>query len=1114
MVTNLLQNPGFEAGTSGHRCLVLTPNKPGQHSYETERGEVNNPVGWTSWYVHSENHPPMHDPSNPLGWCEPETRPAPHRNPDRMHTGALGQVMFTFSRIHDGGYYQQVAVTPGTRYRATGWAHAWTGSSDDPRVSCVGSGAFYAPLGTAANDDQRQATFWLGIDPTGGTDPDAESVVWGDGAHVYNVYAQVAVGAVAQSDTITVFTRERFLWPFKHCDGYWDDLALVPAEDEPAPPEPGPVAYAYPVAATGSKLHPHALGEGGTYDVVRTLSAQGYQLPFLKFVASRPKDLPGIRTLKALAPKTRIIARLIENADNTVNLQGPAFDGDPAQYMAEFLPSMREYRDVIEYWELWNEQDPPTIAGHVQMARFAIACMDIAAREGIKLALLSYSTGVPEPEEWQAIWDKTDFFQRAKAGGHILSLHAYSRTADADATRFHLLRPTWLYETLLIPNNCVVPFVHTEYSIDDDIRNWDTAELMAEYVKADELLGGLWYCLGASVFTFGLGWEMYNHNTRWQPFADLVFAARNRQNALPPATSTEPEEPPIEQYDRYVIMADPTIMNAAQLDMAYHRGRAEGRTVTPSWQDAVPYAHDRPAEWRTNTVDGGPLPEAERERYREWVAARDPETVLVFDEVAPPAGGWYPDVVDVRAELARNPASPWYPWRRRTIDAITHVFVHHSAGAASSALETVKAIAAYHTRPTGKNRPGICYTYVIGADGIIWQTSDLEDVVFSQGSESNPGDENRFGVGVCLLGTFTGGREPTCEQIDSLIALISMLEERTNRRLEVWGHKDVATTACPGDHWPWVVGWGRYAHSEPSEAQQPLIGFNDPEGQGAGKWMFANVARGLLMLPVFLGGAARALDYSAYERAGIRVIANLRYSWSTDCGGAGTLPTPGSPDEDAFIDAAISTIRTSAGVWGWEIGNEANNPREWPTGSTLTPDDVARVYAKIWNAVRPSDRLSPGALDPFNAQAGDPRAWLKAIWRSIELAAGAEFVTAHGYTRGPDPTLVGDMTRFGDDPLRWQYRNYPGCVTALLESLPNSYRELPVYVTEYNHLVTDVEPNWGWVRDSRAAEVVAAAHAAARGRFAGIALYRWDGDAWAVRENTAVLNAVKAIAGL
>jgi hypothetical protein len=266
--------------------------------------------------------------------------------------------------------------------------------------------------------------------------------------------------------------------------------------------------------------------------------------------------------------------------------------------------------------------------------------------------------------------------------------------------------------------------------------------------------------------------------------------------------------------------------------------------------------------------------------------------------------------------------------------------------------------------------------------------------------------------------------------------------------------------------------------------------------------------KGLLVKPIFIGGSASPLNYSAAAASGQTVIVNLRYSWSTDMGGAGTLPLPGTSEYTQFVNAAITTINSSVGVWGWEIGNEYNNPREFPLAGPLTPGAVVQTY----NAIRAGcsgKRLCPGALDPFNAQAGDPRDWLTSIYNYI---SGAELVTAHGYIRGPDAALVGSTAKFADWPLQWQYLNYPGCITALLDSLPWQFKALPVYVTEFNHLWKTVEGDWGWVNDQRAADVVRAAYTAAQTcGFKGLALYRWACDEWALYNNQFVLNEVSNI---
>jgi len=175
-------------------------------------------------------------------------------------------LLFTFFRKHDAGFLQQVQVTPGARLRLTAWAHAWSNHNLEgyewcdgkPDCSCgVGDNPAFILEGEAPelsgdpwNDAVPNFTFYLGIDPTGGTNPFADTVVWGQGAHIYNAYAQVpAVEAVAQGGTVTVFLRSKTLWPFRNNDAYWDDVELVTVGEGPeepptpvVPPEPQPEA--------------------------------------------------------------------------------------------------------------------------------------------------------------------------------------------------------------------------------------------------------------------------------------------------------------------------------------------------------------------------------------------------------------------------------------------------------------------------------------------------------------------------------------------------------------------------------------------------------------------------------------------------------------------------------------------------------------------------------------------------------------------------------------------------------------------------------------------------------------------------------------------------------
>jgi len=238
MSENLLRNGGFESDWSeehSHSCLVFPADGT---PYETEVGNIFTPPGWTAWYRHE-----------PGTWGQPEVRDAWITGDSRrVHSGQKGLLLFTFFRKHDGGLLQQVETEPGTRLRVAAWAHAWSNHRDpakpdlfphpdDPLWSegaGVGYDHFYGLEGQVQDDGARNFTFQVGIDPGGGTDPYADTVVWGQGAHIYNAYRPVPpVEVVAQADTVTVFLRSRTLWPFKHNDAYWDDIVLEAVEAPP-----------------------------------------------------------------------------------------------------------------------------------------------------------------------------------------------------------------------------------------------------------------------------------------------------------------------------------------------------------------------------------------------------------------------------------------------------------------------------------------------------------------------------------------------------------------------------------------------------------------------------------------------------------------------------------------------------------------------------------------------------------------------------------------------------------------------------------------------------------------------------------------------------------------
>jgi len=200
-VSNLLKNPGFEGDWTRDTHLGI------------EFAEIFTPEGWVTWWSQEKKVP--HDPENRVGYAKPETKVIPNKapfvDPPRVRSGQKGFLLFTFWRIHDAGLYQRVtSIQPGTRFKASAWGHAWSNQADDAYHSI----------------DDDNIALRIGIDPAGGTDPFSDNIVWGKPQYIYDKFGQVSVKAQATGDAVTVFLRSSVLWPYKHCDVYWDDAAL------------------------------------------------------------------------------------------------------------------------------------------------------------------------------------------------------------------------------------------------------------------------------------------------------------------------------------------------------------------------------------------------------------------------------------------------------------------------------------------------------------------------------------------------------------------------------------------------------------------------------------------------------------------------------------------------------------------------------------------------------------------------------------------------------------------------------------------------------------------------------------------------------------------------
>ncbi len=260
---NLLINPDFENGSTPY---------PGHTNIQV-------PTGWNiKWYTDVETvtgyqffQPEVKLDDNTI-WpfcdgCAPNV-------PPRIHTGRYAVDSFKSYASQDTSLYQQVGNIPiGAIVTASAWLHAWASGCNpfpknfppQPAISLQGP--------NKTEDGTCDDGFWLdwsnrmmvGIDPTGGIDPRAVSVVWniGDPNNVftpawhgpYDYYSStVPVAITASSYTVTIFLRGITTSGAKFSDIYFDTANLV---------------YSFPISVTTRQDQPWPL----TSTIVITLQA-------------------------------------------------------------------------------------------------------------------------------------------------------------------------------------------------------------------------------------------------------------------------------------------------------------------------------------------------------------------------------------------------------------------------------------------------------------------------------------------------------------------------------------------------------------------------------------------------------------------------------------------------------------------------------------------------------------------------------------------------------------------------------------------------------------------------------------------------------------------------
>jgi hypothetical protein len=174
-----------------------------------------------------------------------------------------------------------------------------------------------------------------------------------------------------------------------------------------------------------SKVGVHGIWSNHILEFAQALTDAGTPFRIVKAV----DDLGWLKEVKRISPETITVGRLAHEQEAAGLVNDPATDLDEyaAVLMEPILVKVQDdpsLRQAVDYWELTNEPlggGVPTDA-YERLALLTIRCMEIAEANDLKLAIFGFNAGTPEWVDMVAIVE-TGVFARAKAGGHILTVH-------------------------------------------------------------------------------------------------------------------------------------------------------------------------------------------------------------------------------------------------------------------------------------------------------------------------------------------------------------------------------------------------------------------------------------------------------------------------------------------------------------------------------------------------------------------------------------------------------------------------------------------------------------------------------------------------------------------
>ena len=208
LVLSAILSPGVSQGQTENLLL----NGDFEEGFSAWNGDplLEVATGWTPFWVTEGLDIPDNDSGNRPEYMASDSPQSPF---SRAYSGQRSQLWHTKFSTAFAGVYQRVPVPVNSTVRLSAVTYAWSSEGNDVSVSQNGAWA-------------RQR---VGIDPTGGTDPNSPNIAWSMPAQYLDSWGQISVETQAQSDHVTVFLSAYPNFHLPQNDIYYDaaELRLV-----------------------------------------------------------------------------------------------------------------------------------------------------------------------------------------------------------------------------------------------------------------------------------------------------------------------------------------------------------------------------------------------------------------------------------------------------------------------------------------------------------------------------------------------------------------------------------------------------------------------------------------------------------------------------------------------------------------------------------------------------------------------------------------------------------------------------------------------------------------------------------------------------------------------